>query len=112
MPRRERGLELPGLVDAEVRKPRPDPAGVDDPIAEVAVREADVRLEGRLDERRLGARPRDAAEHADVATFDEAEAARPAGDLRQLPRQRSRRSWPSNLLVSAKSSVSHGRLTP
>ena len=42
-------------------------------------------LERRLDDLRIGTRPRDADEDADVAALDETEPAGAAGDLGQLP---------------------------
>ena len=49
MPRDERGVELRGVVDAEVGELRPDPCLVDDAVSAVATREHDVRLEPGLD---------------------------------------------------------------
>ena len=75
-----------GDLDRQILEPRPDPRRVDDAVAEVAVPERDVRHERRLDELRVGLRPDDPGQHADVAALDEAEAARTARDLRDLPR--------------------------
>ena len=87
MPRGERGVEVARILDPEVGEPRPDPGLVDDPVAAMAVGQLDVRLERRLDEIRVGARPRDADEHADVAALDEPEPSGATRDLRDLPRQ-------------------------
>ena len=57
VPGGERGVEIARVVDAEVGQPRPDPRLVDDPVAAVPARELDVRLERRLDERRIGVSP-------------------------------------------------------
>ena len=112
MPRAEGGVEPPGVVDAEIGEPRPDAGLVHDAVAEMAGGQLDVRLEGRLDERRVGVRPADSRERADMPALDEPEPAGAAGDLRELHGSRSRRASPSNFVVSAKSRVSHGRLTP
>ena len=113
MPGGERGIEVARVVDAEVGEPRPDPRLVDDAVAAMPLREQDVRLERLLDDLRVGVRPRHAGEHADVAALDEPEAPGAAGDLRELPRQQvAPLDSPSNFVVSAKSSVSQGRLTP
>ena len=87
VPGGEGGVEAPGVVDAEIGEPRPDPRLVDDAVAEVPRREHDVGLQRLLDDRRVGARPGHAREHADVPALDEPEAPRAAGDLRELPRQ-------------------------
>src|SRR5207248_1558518 len=60
--------------------------GGDDAIAELALLDRDVRRERRANEIRVGIRPRQAGEDTDVAALVEAEAARAAGDLRNLPR--------------------------
>ena len=113
VPRAERGIEVAGVVDAEVAEPRADPRLVDDPVAAMSLGELDVRLERGLDDVRVRVRPGHADEHADVAALDEPEAAGAAGDLRELPRQQvPPLDSPSNFVVSAKRSVSHGRLTP
>ena len=46
-----------------------------------------VRLEGGLDELRVGGAPAEPGEHADVSALDEPEAPGAPGDLRELPRQ-------------------------
>ncbi len=87
VPRDERGIEAQRIVHAEIRELRPDARFVDDAVAEVAPGQRDVGLERGLDELRVGVGPTDAREHADVSALDESEAPRPAGDLRELPRE-------------------------
>ena len=82
----ERRVEVAGILHPEVGQARPDPGLVDDPVAAMAARQLDVRLQRRLDEARIGVRPAHTGQHADEAPRDEAEPPRPAGDLRQLPR--------------------------
>src|SRR6188472_2932487 len=86
VPRAERGVEVARILDSEVAQPRADPRLVDDPVPPVPFGQLDVRLQRRLDERWIGARPRDADEHSDVPALDETEPPRATCDLRQLPR--------------------------
>ena len=59
--------------------------------------EFDVRLERRLDDVRVGARPWHAHEHPDVPPLHEPEAARAAGDLGELPGQEIAALYPVEL---------------
>ena len=86
MPGTQRGRQLGRILDRQVLEPRPDPRRVDDPVAEVAVADLDVRGQCRLDDVRVGVRPGNSGEDANVTALDEAEAARPARDLGDLPR--------------------------
>src|SRR4029079_15236483 len=87
VPRAERGIEVAGVLDAEVAQPRSDARLVDDPVPAMSLGELDVGLERGLDDVRVRVCPGHADEHADVAALDEPEAAGTAGDLRELPRQ-------------------------
>ena len=87
VPGGERGVELARVVDAEVGEPRPDARLVDDSVAEVAGGELDVRLRAPTRRARVGVRPADPGERADVPAFDEPETAGAPGDLRELPRE-------------------------
>ena len=113
MPGDERRIELQRVVDAEVGELRPNARLVDDAVAEVPAGERDVRLERRLDELRFARPPAEPGEHADVARARRGRTA-PRGPAicASSHGRRSRRSSPSNFVVSAKRSVSHGRLTP
>ena len=72
-----------------------------------------MRLERRLDDCRVGVRPRNADEHADVARARRARSGRRGRRSARAPTAAGRAAdSPSNFVVSAKSSVSHGRLTP
>src|SRR5205823_11635022 len=79
--------EIGRLLDGEIREPGPDASLVDYPVAPVSARQRNVRLERRLDDTGVGVAPDEAGENAHVPTLDEAEASRPARDLRQLPRE-------------------------
>ena len=113
MPRDERRVEAQRVLDAEVGELRPDARLVDDAVAEMAAGQRDVRLERRLDELRVRrppararrARRRVRARRGRTGPHALRSARAPTGS-------RSRRSSPSNFVVSAKRSVSHGRLTP
>src|SRR5207249_3258136 len=87
VPRDQGGVEIGRLLDGEIREPRPDASLVDYPVAPVSARQRNVRLERRLDDTGVGVAPDEAGENAHVPTLDEAEASRPARDLRQLPRE-------------------------
>ena len=113
MPGGESGVEPPRVVDPEVGEPRPDARLVDDPVAEVTGRKQDVRLQRLLDDRGIGAAP--TATPVSTPTWPRSTSpkrpARPA-ICASSHGSRSRRDSPSNFVVSAKSSVSQGRLTP
>src|SRR5262249_17489704 len=79
--------EVGRVAQAEVGWARPDARLVDDPVAAMTAGQLDVRLERRLDEHRVGPRPRHTGEDTDVAALDEPEATCAAGDLRELPRE-------------------------
>ena len=112
VPGGEGGVEPPRVVDAEVGEPRPDARLVDDSVAEVAGGELDVRLQRRLDE--LGSAFAQAIPVSTPTCPRSTSPKRPARPAicASSHGSRSRRASPSNFVVSAKSSVSQGRLTP
>ncbi len=86
VPGDERGIQMHRIVDAEIRELRPDARLVDRAVPPVAARKGNVRLERRLDELRVGHSPPEPGEHADMASVDKAEAARPDPRSARAPR--------------------------
>ena len=113
MPGDERGIEVARIVDAEIGEPRADPRLVDDAVARSArrgagraAREPTRRAPGRPSPSRARrGRRRGRARRGRSGRRGRRSAASSHGS-------RSRRDSPSNFVVSAKSSVSQGRLTP
>src|SRR5262245_26138083 len=87
MPRDESGVELEGILHAEVGELRADPRLVDDAVSDMTSGQGNVRFEGRLDELGFGRPPTDPGQDADMAALYEPETPRAACDLGEFPGQ-------------------------